>query len=179
MTSILKSRDITLPTKVYIVKAMVFPAVMFGSESWTIRKLSAKELMLLNCGVGEDSWESIGRSNQSIQRKSVLNIHWKHWCWSWSSNSLSTWCEELTHWKRPWCWAKPKAGGEGDDSGWVGWMASLTWWTWVWVSSGSFWKTGKPGMLHSLGHEELDTTEWLSWTELSIALPARARLHFP
>ena len=59
LDSILKSRDITLPTKVHLIKAMVFPVAMYGYESWTI-KLSAKELMLLNCGVGEDSWESLG-----------------------------------------------------------------------------------------------------------------------
>ena len=67
------------------------------------RKLSAEELMLLNCGVGEDSWESLGlqgdQTSQS-QRKSILNIHWKDWCWSWNSNTLATSCEELTHWKR-------------------------------------------------------------------------------
>ena len=60
LDSILKSKDITLPTKVYLVKAMVFPVVMYGCESWTIKKAEAKELMLLNCGVGEDSWESLG-----------------------------------------------------------------------------------------------------------------------
>ena len=59
LDSILKSRDITLPTKVHLVKAMVFPVVMYGCESWTI-KLSAEELMLLNSGVGEDSGESLG-----------------------------------------------------------------------------------------------------------------------
>ena len=84
------------------------------------------------------------------QRNSVLNIHWKDWCWSWNSNTLATWCEELTHWKTPWCWERVKAGGEGDDRGWDGWMASLTWWTWVWVSSGSWWWTGKLGMLQSM-----------------------------
>ena len=71
------------------------------------RKLSAKELMLLNCGVGEDSWESLGLQGDqtsSSWRKSTLNIHWKDWCWSWHSNTLTTWCEELTPWKRPWCW---------------------------------------------------------------------------
>ena len=67
-------------------------------------------------------------------QKSVLNIHWKDWCWSWSSNTLATWCKELTHWRRPWCWERLKAGGEGDDRGWDGWMASLTQWTWVWVN---------------------------------------------
>ena len=56
---------------------------------------------------------------------------WKGWCWSWSSFTLATWCEELTHWKRPWCWERLKAGGEGNDKGWHGWMASLTRWTWV------------------------------------------------
>ena len=60
LDSILKSRDITLPTKFFLVKAIVFPVVMYGCESWTIKKLSAGELMLLNCGVGEDSGESLG-----------------------------------------------------------------------------------------------------------------------
>ena len=59
---------------------------------------------------------------------------------------LATWCEELTHWKRPWCWARLKAGGEGDDRGWDDWMAPQTQWTWVWVNSGSWWWTGKPGV---------------------------------
>ena len=64
------------------------------------------------------------RSNQSIFRQSSLNVHWKDWCWNWSSNTLVTWWEELTHWKRPWCWDRLKAGEEGDDRGWDGWMAS-------------------------------------------------------
>ena len=76
------------------------------------------------------------RSNQSILRKSVLNVHWKNWYWN--SNTLATWCKELTHWKKPWYWERMKAG-EGDDRGWDGWMASPTQWTWVWVSSGSWW----------------------------------------
>ena len=53
---------------------------------------------------------------------SSLDIHWKDWCWSWRSNTLAIWCKELTHWKRPWCWEKLTAGGEGDDRGWDGWM---------------------------------------------------------
>jgi len=72
------------------------------------------------------------------KRKSTLNIHWKDWCWSWSSNTLATWCKEPTYWKRPWCWEILKAGGEGDDRGWIGWMTSPTQWTWVWASSGSW-----------------------------------------
>ena len=117
------------------------------------RKLSAEELMLLNCGVGEDSWESLGLQGDPTSpswRKSVLNVHWKDWYWSWNSNTLATWCEELTHWKRPWFWERLKAGGEGDDRGWDGWMASPTQWTWVWVNSRSWRWTERPGMLQSM-----------------------------
>ena len=85
------------------------------------------------------------------QRRSVLVVHWKDWCWSWSSNTLATSCKELPHWKRPWCWEGLGAGGEGDDRGWDGRMASLTRWTWVWVNSGSWWWTGRPGVLRFMG----------------------------
>ena len=95
------------------------------------------------------------RSNQSILRKSVLNIHWKDWCWSWSSNTLATWCKELTHWKRPWCWESLKAEGEGGDRGWDGWMVSPTWRTWVWANSGRWWRTGKSGVLQSMGSQRV------------------------
>ena len=84
----------------------------------------------------------------NLKRESTLNIHWKDWCWS--SNTLATWCQESTHWKRPWCWERLKAGGEGDDRGWDGWMASPIPWVWVWVSSGSWWWTGNPGVLQSM-----------------------------
>ena len=124
-----------------LVKAVVFSVVMYGCESWTINFFtSTKELIVSNCGVGEDSWESLAlQGDQTSQswRKSTLYIHSKHWCWGWSSNTLATWCEELTHWKRPWCWERLRAGGKGDDRGWDGWMASLTQWTWVWTNSGS------------------------------------------
>ena len=80
LDSILKSRDITLPTNVHIVNAMVFPVVMYGCENWTIKGLSNEELMLLNCDVGEDSWEPLGLQGDPAiksQRKSTLNIRWK------------------------------------------------------------------------------------------------------
>ena len=131
------------------------------------RKLSAEELMLLNCGVGEDSWGSLGLQGHPTNpfwRRSVLGFLWKKWCWSWNSSTLATSCEELTHWKRLWCWEGLGAGGEGDDRGWDGWMGSLTWWTWVWVNSGSWWRTGRPGC-DSWGRKESDTTEQLNWTE--------------
>ena len=70
-------------------------------------------------------------------------------------NTLATWCEELTHWKIPWCWERLKVGGEGDDRGWDGWMASLTQWTWVWVNSGSWWWTGKSGVLQPTGSQRV------------------------
>ena len=94
--------------------------------------------MLLNCGVGEDSWESLGLQGDPTspsERKSVLNIHWKDWCWKWNSTTLATWCEKLTHWKRPWWWERLKARREGDGRGWDGWTASPTQWTRVWVNS--------------------------------------------
>ena len=68
-----------------------------------------------------------------------------------NQNTLATSCEELTHWKRPWCWEGLGAGGEGDDRGWDGWMVSPTWWTWVWVNSGSWWWTERPGVLRFMG----------------------------
>ena len=71
-------------------------------------------------------------------------------CHPLNSNTLATWCEELTHLKRVWCWERVKAGGEGDNRGWDGWMASQTRWTWVWVNSGSWWWTGRPGVLQSM-----------------------------
>ena len=82
---------------------------------------------------------------------------------------LATWHKELTHLKRPWCWERLRAGGEGDDRGWDGWMASLTQWTWVWVNSESWWWTGRPGMLlfmwsQRIGH---DWAAELNWTELN------------
>ena len=124
--------------------------------------------MLLNCAVGEDSWESLGLQGDPTspsQRRSVLGIHWKGWCWSWNFNTSATSCEELTHWKRPWCWEGLGEGGEGDDRGWDGWMASSTQWTWVWVNSGSWWWTGRPGMLRFMGSQRVghDWATELNW----------------
>ena len=175
LDSILKSRDITLSTKVLLVKAMVFPIVIYGCENWTLKniinlRLITEELMLLNCGVGEDSWESLGLQGCPTSpswRRSVLGVHWKNWCWSWNCNTLATWCEELIHLKRPWCWKRLRAGGEGDNRGWDGWKASRTQWTWVWIDSGSWWWTGRPGMLRFMGSQRVGhycVTE-LNWTE--------------
>ena len=87
---------------------------------------------------------------------------WKDWCESWSSNTLATWCEELTHWKRPWCWERLRTEGEGGGRGCGSWMASLIQWTWVWVNSERWWWTGRPHYLQSMGSH---SQTWLSnWT---------------
>ena len=216
----------------------------------------------LNWTVGEDSWESLELQRDQTsrsKRKSTLNIPWKDWCWSWSCNTLATWFKKPTPWKRPWCWERSRAGGEGDDreldcgmaqwtnsmemsvsklqetakdreawraavngisksqtrlSNWTtlqthhwvcwlqcssiatwwqcyrseqnsdwnfnscplerlksegdsrrrdGWMASPTWWTWVWASSRRWWWTGRPGVLQSLGSQ---SQTGLNWVEL-------------
>ena len=95
---------------------------------------------------GNQSWVFIGRTDVETQTPSTL----------------ATWCEELTHWKRPWCWERLRAGGEGDNRGWDGWMASPTQWTWVWVDSGSWWWARRPAVHGS------QSRTWLSdWTELN------------
>ena len=119
LDSVLKSRDITLLTKVHIIKAMVFP---------------------------------------------IVSVHWKVWCWCWNSNTLATGCEGLIHLKRLWSWERLRAGGEGDNRDWDDWVASLTHWTWVWVNSGSWWWTGRPGVLHTMGWQS--RTRLSDWTEL-------------
>ena len=99
---------------------------------------------------GNQSWIFTGRTDAETE----------------NSKTLATWCEELTHWKRPWCWERLKVGGEGDNRGWDGWMASPTQWLWVWVSSGSWWWTGKPGVLQSMrsqrvGHDWATELNWM------------------
>ena len=106
------------------------------------------------------------RSNQSILKEISPEYSFEDWCWN--SNTLVTWCEELTHLKRPRCWERLKAGGEGDDRGWDGCMASPTQWTWVWVNSWSWWWTERPGVLQSMGSHRVEH-DWA--TELNQGLP--------
>ena len=91
-----------------------------------------------------------------------MNIHWKDWYRSWNSNTLATWCKELTHRKRPWCWERLKAGGEQDDRGWDGWMVSLTRRTWVWANSRRWWLTEKLAYCSPWGCRV--RSDWLNWT---------------
>ena len=117
---VLRSIDITLPTKIHLVKTMVFPVVMYRCERWTIKKAEPwrtdafelwywRRLLRVN-------WTAM-ISNQSILKEiSPLfpNIHWQDWCWIWSSITLATWWEELTHWKRPWHWERLRAKAEDE-----------------------------------------------------------------
>ena len=127
--------------------------------------------MLLNCGVEEDfelwCWTA-RRSNQPILKEISPEYSLEDWCWSWYSNTLATWCEELIHWKRHWCWERLMAGGDVDDRWLDGWMAPPTWWIWVWASSGSWWWTGKQACCSPWGRKELNMIEWLNWTDSSV-----------
>ena len=171
LDSIFKSRDITLLTKVCLVKAMVFPVFMYGCESWTVKKAECRTIDAFELWC----WRRLLRvpwtariSNQSIVKEISPGSLWKEWCWSWSSSTLATSWEELTHWKRLWCWEGLGAGGEGDDRGWDGWMASQldgreSEWT-----PGDGDGQGGLACCDSWGRKESDTTERLNWTELNV-----------
>ena len=165
---IFKSKVMTLPTKVCLVKAMVFLVVTYGCYSWTIKKVEIGRIDAFELWCWRRllrvPWTAT-RSNQSILiRRSVLNIHWQDWCWSWNSNTLATWCKELTHWKRPWCWERLKARGEVTSREWDSWIVSLTQWTLVWANSRRWWRTShhcKHGW-HAAIHGITKSWTWLS-----------------
>ena len=164
LDSILKSRDTTCQKRSIWSRLWFIQWSCMDVRVRLWRKLSAEKLMLLNYGVGKDSLGLQGDPTSPPKRRSVLGVHWKIWCWIWNSNTLATSCEVLTHWKRPWFWEGLGAGGEGDDRGWDGLMASPTWWAWVWVVSGSWWWTGRPGVLWFMGSQRVG----LNWvTELN------------
>ena len=173
LDSIIKSRDITLPTKVHLVKAMVFPVVLYGMWELDHKEVWGQKNWCFSTVVLEKTHENPLDCKEIKPVNPKGNEFWlliiKNWCWSWSSNTLATWCREPTHWKRPWCWERLKAGGEGDNRGSDGWMASPTRWIWVWASSGNcWWTSGRPGVLQSMGCKESDTTEWLNNSKMSL-----------
>ena len=157
--------------KVHLVKAMVFPVVMYGCEIWTIKKAEHWKIDAFQLWCWRRllrvPWTA-RRSNQSIVKGIspeysveglILKLKLQYFG--------PTWCEKLTHWKRPWRWERLKSGGEKGDRRWDGWMASLTQWTWVWVSSKSWWWTGKPSVLQSTGSRRVGhgwVTELNWWT---------------
>ena len=165
LDSILKSRDITLPTKVCLIKAMIFLVVMYGCESWTIKKAECQRIDAFELWC----WRSLlrvpwtaRRANQSILRKSVLNIHWKDWCWSWNSNTLATWCKELTHFPDAGKdWRQEEKGMTEDE---------MDVWN-HWLDGHEFEKSpgsdGWGSLVCCSSWGESDTTERLNWTELN------------
>ena len=132
LDSILKSRDITLPTKVCLIKAMVFPLVLYGCESWTIKKAECwrTDAFKLWCWKRflRVPWTARG-SNQSILKEISPEYSLEGLMLKLKFQDLVTWCKELTQWKRSWCWERMKARGEGDHGGWDGWMAPPMRWT--------------------------------------------------
>ena len=174
LDSIFKSRDITLPTKVCLVKAMVFPVVMYGCESWTVKKaercrIDAFELWCWR-RLLRVPWTT-KRSKQSILKEISPGC-------SLEGLMLKLKLQYFGHlMRRTDSFEKTlMLGGEGDDRGWDGWIASPTPWTWVWVNSGSWWWTGRPGMLRSMGSQRV-RHDWVSlnWIE---PFPFSLAFHF-
>ena len=140
-----------MPIKAHIVKAMVFPVVKYECESWPIKKRRAVLEKTL-----ESPFDCKEIKPVIPKGKWTLNIHWKDWCWSWSSNTLATRCEEPPHWKRSWCWERLRAGGvEGGNRGWDSWMIPPVQRTWTWANSRRWWGTGRPGELQSMGSQRV------------------------
>ena len=154
LDNILESRNITLSTQVHLVKAMVFPVVMYGCESWTIKKVEHWRIDAFELWCWKRLFTvpwTARRSNQSILKEInpeysleglMLKLKIQYFGYlMWRADSF----------ERFWFWERLRAGEEGDNRGWDGWMASLTQWTWVWVNSGSWWWTGRPGVLQFMG----------------------------
>ena len=163
LDSILITRDITLPKNVHLVKAIIFPVVIYVCYSWTIKKAECWRIDAFELWC----WRRLLRISWTARRSNQFNL--KEISPEYSLEGLmlklklwyfGLWCEELTHLKRPWCWERVKAEGEGDDRGWDGWMASPTQWTWVFVNSGSWWWTGRPGVLQ-IGHDWATELNWI------------------
>ena len=142
LDSILKSRDITLPTKVCLVKAMVFPVVMYECESWTIKKVERRRIY------ASELWcwrrllrvpRTVRRFNQSILKEISPGCSLEGLMLKLKLQYFGHLMGRADSEKRPWCWERLKVGEEGDDRGWDGWMASPTQRTWVWINSGNWW----------------------------------------
>ena len=154
LDSIFKSRDVTLSTKVHLVKAMVFPVVMYGCESWTIKKAECQRIDAFELWCWRRFFRvpwTAKRLNQSILKEINPEYSLEGLMLKLKLQYSGHLMQRMTHWKRPWCWERLKTGWEGDDRGWDGWMASPIQWTWVCTSFGSQWWTGKPSVLKPTG----------------------------
>ena len=171
LDSIFKSRDITLLTKVRLVKAMAFPVVMYGCESWTVKKAEHQRINAFELWCWRRPlrvpWTA-RRSSQSILKEINPGISLEGMMLKLKLQYFGHLMRRVTHWKRLWCWERLGAGGEGDNRGWDSWMASQTRWTWVWVNSGSWWWTGRPGVLLFMGSQRVghDWATALNWTDI-------------
>ena len=157
LDNILKSRDITLPTKVPLVKAMVFPVLMYGCESWTIKKAECQRT---------DAFEpwywrrllrvpwTARRSSQSILKEISPECSLERLMLKLKLQYFGHLMRRADSFEKPWCWERLRVGGEGNGKGWDGWMASPTWWTWVWVNSRSWWWTGKRAAIHGIAKSQ-------------------------
>ena len=167
-----------MSTKVHLVKAMVFPVVMYGCLIWTTKKaecriIDAFELWCLR-RLLRVPWTA-RRSNPSILKEISPGCSLKELMLKLKLQYFGHWWEELPYLKRSWCWERLRARGEGDDGGWDCWIASLTQGTWVWVDSGNWWWTGRPGLLQFMGSQ---SQTWLSnWTELNCYSISSAYFH--
>ena len=170
LDSILKSRDITLPTKICPIKAMVFPVVMYWCEIWTIKKaecwrIDAFELWYCRRLLRVPWTER--RSNHSILKEISPGCSLEGLMFKLKLQYFGHLMQRTDSFEKILMLGKIKAEGEGDNRGWDGWMASPTQWTWVWVNSGSWWWTGRPGVLQSMGAKS--QTRLSDWTELRAA----------
>ena len=163
-----------MPTKVCLIKAMFFQWSWMDVSIGLWRKMSAEELMFLNCGIGEDSLES------PLDSKEIQPVHPKgnqSWLFIGRTDAelrlqyFGRLMRSVTHWKRPWCWGGLKAGGEGGGGGWDGWMASPTQWPWIWANSGRPWRTEKSDMLQSMGSQRVRHDLVTEHTETHIHWP--------
>ena len=166
-----------MPTKARLVKAMVFPVVMYGCESWTIKKAEHQRINTFKLWCWRRflrvPWTA-RRSKQSILKEispgcslEGLMLKLKLQYFGHLMRRVGVF-HAKTHWKRSWCWVGLGAGGEGDDRGWDGWMASPTRWAWVWEVSWSWWWTGRPGVLRFMGSQRVGqdwATELTDWTD--------------
>ena len=165
-SSFLKKASFT-GIRLWVLKNWCFWTVML--EKTLESPLDYKEIQPVH-SEGDQPWDFFGRNDAKAE-----------------TSTLATSWEELTHWKRLWCWARLKAGGKGDYRGWDGWMASLTQWTWVWVNSGRWWWTGRPGVLEftglqRVGHSWVTELNWLKWSQSRLShkqLLSGIFKHFP
>ena len=171
LDSLLKSRDITLSTKVQLVKTMVFPVVMYGCESWTIKKAEHQRIDAFELWCWRRllrvPWTA-RRSNQSILKEISPGCSLVGMMLKLKLQYFGHLMRRADSFEKTLMWERLRAGGEGDDRGWDGWMVSPTQWTCVWVNSRSWWWTGRPGVLQSMGSQRVrhnwrcDSTELMS-----------------